>query len=412
MSKDIIKKPATGLSKWLAKETLGNWIYDQLGTLAKSAVMTGLAAVTIRTFSAIPLDVWLIIGLFLIAVLVFAFDRVARRRGWLPFPVIGPEETPEVSTDEATGKMNTPDADLHAQCKNTIRLLQEDLAMHSDRADTNESLFKAFKEKYGLAVWIADYQAPEIGKFVEVVRVCTHDPKLDDPMPTIQWTILLKNRSVHRISLDGDVGPLFFEGHKLTEHKDVLENKVMGLYPDRDGSIVFEQRLSPSEVNLLKSSPNGKFEFDKVMLSVKGSDAEHVTSHRVVIFSRFRATLGRCSDERSQAAEELSTVVDSLRTQLVEAKSNSAGEKIAERKALIASWRASVAKAYRDYQDSGWSFTGLLATQDDYLSLTPNLSPDVKAAIEDAKHPDYDDVRRLVHILAEDIARIEREWGL
>src|SRR6185369_6743798 len=139
-----------------------------------------------------------------------------------------------------------------------------------------EDALKAHKEEYAMAIKVANYQAPELGKFVEVVRVCTHDPKLDDPMPTIKWAILLKNRSVHRISLDGDVGPLFFEGHKLTEHKDLLENKVMGLYPDRDGSIVFEQRLSMPEVNLLKSSPNGKFEFDKVMLYVKGSDAERV----------------------------------------------------------------------------------------------------------------------------------------
>ena len=145
------------------------------------------------------------------------------------------------------------------------------------------------------------------------------------------------------------------------------------------------------------------------MLYVKGSDAEHVTSHRVVIFSRFRA---RCSDERTQAAEELAAEVDSLKTKLREARLNLGHEKTAERKALIASWRASIAKAYRDYQDSGWSFTGLLATQDNYLSLTPNLSPEAKTAIEDAPHPEYDDVRRLVDILAEDIARIEREWGL
>jgi len=213
---------------------------------------------------------------------------------------------------ETVENTNATDVDLHAQCKNTIRLLQEDLAVHSARADTSKAIFDSFEQKHKVAIRVAADQASRIGEFVEVLRVCTHDPKLDDPMPTIKWSILLINRSVHRISVDGDVGPLFFEGHKLTEHKDILENKVRGLWPGRDGSIVFEQRLSTPEVNLLRITPNGKFEFDKVMLYVKGSDAEHVTSHRVVIFSRFRATLGKCSDERSQAVEELSAEMVSL----------------------------------------------------------------------------------------------------
>lgn len=291
-------------------------------------------------------------------------------------------------------------ADVHAQCKNTIRLLQDDLAVHSGRADTNESIFKRFEEKYKIAIRIADHQASEIGKFVEVVQVCTHDPKLEDPLPTIQWTIKLKNRSVHRISLDGDVGPLFFEGHKLTEHKEILENKIMGLYPDRQGGITFEQRLSALEVNLLKSSPNGKFEFDKVILHVKGSDAEHVTSHRVVIFSRFRAALCRCSDERSQAVEEL----------LLETER----EKIPERKALIASWRAAISKALHDYRigGSGYTFPVLLEFDESYVSLIGYLSDEARASLQAARDGEGADVSRLLEILAKEIARIERESGL
>jgi hypothetical protein len=193
----------------------------------------------------------------------------------------------------------------------------ESESKHATRATVHENALKEFRKDYAIPLAVADNQKAEIGRFLEVVRVCTHDPKLDDPMPTIKWAILFKNRSVHRISLDREVGPLFFEGHKLTEHKDILENKVVGLYPDREGSILFEQRLSTPEVNLLKSLPAGKFEFDKVKLYAKRSsaDAEHVPPDRVVIFSRFRATLGRCSDEKSQAVEELEAEMARLRTE-------------------------------------------------------------------------------------------------
>jgi hypothetical protein len=201
----------------------------------------------------------------------------------------------------------------------------------------------------------------------------------------------------------------------LTEHKDLLENKVMGLRPDRDGSIVFEQRLSTPEVKLLKSLPNGKFEFDKVKLYVKryGSNAEQVTPDRVVIFSRFRATLGRCSDEKSQAVEELSAEVDSLRAQLIEAQSNSAGEKLAERKALIASWRSLVETANREYwsvSGDGYPFNTILEMQEGYLTLLPHLSKQTWAALfnKDANTNNSD----LLQMLAQDIAKVEREWGL
>ena len=83
MSKEIIKKPASEVSKWFAKETIGNFIYDQLNLLWRSALMTGVVAFCIRLFSGIPLDVWLIVALFIAALAVFVLDRVARRRGWV-----------------------------------------------------------------------------------------------------------------------------------------------------------------------------------------------------------------------------------------------------------------------------------------------------------------------------------------
>jgi hypothetical protein len=415
VSRDIIKKPATNVSKWFAKETVGNFIYDQIGLLWRSAIMTAVVTGALRLFSGIPLDVWLIIALFIGALSVFILDRVARRRGWVTALSEGRSSNPleAGASPETSASGGVSPIDIHAECEKKIERSRKSEEAHATRAKVHENELKTFRKEYFVPLAVADNQKAEIGKYLEVLRVCTLDLKLDAPMPTIKWAILFKNRSVHRISLDSEVGPLFFEGHKLTEHKDLLENKVMGLYPDREGSITFEQRLSAPEVKLIKSLPDGKFEFDKVMLYARrsSSDAEHVPPDRVVIFSRFRATLGRCSDERTQSTEPLEAEIENLKQQLQQTKKFDS-EKAAERKALIASWRASVAKVYREYHDSGYSFTGLLATQDEYLSLLPNLLPETKTAIEDAAQGDYMDVRRLVAVLAEDIARIEQEWGL
>ena len=189
----------------------------------------------------------------------------------------------------------------------------------------------------------------------------------------------------------------------------------MGLYPGGEGSIVFEQRLSTPEVNLIKSLPNGKFEFDKVMLYARRSspDAEHVPPDRVVIFSRFRATLGRCSDEKSQANEELSAEVGSLKAQLREARLNFDRDKMAERKTLIASWRTLVETANREYwsvSSGDYRFGTILEMQEGYLTLLPHLSKQTWAALFN-KEADTNN-SDLLQMLAQDIAKVEQEWGL
>jgi hypothetical protein len=173
------------------------------------------------------------------------------------------------------------------------------------------------KTQYGSAMEIADYQAAEIADYVEIVRTCTYEAKLDASMPTIKWGLALKNKSLFKISIDGEIGPLFFEGHDLAEIKKIKENEIQDLWPEKTGQIVFEQRLSHPEVNLIEHTPDGNFEFDKVVIRIKGGTGfDHIVSRRVIIPPEFRATLGKCSDSKSQATKEIVAERDALQERI------------------------------------------------------------------------------------------------
>ena len=105
--------------------------------------------------------------------------------------------------------------EVHAECEKKIARLRESEEKHATRATVHENALKTFKKEYAVPIAVADNQKAEIGKCLEVLRVCTHDPKLDDPMPTIKWAILFKNRSVHRISLEQRGWASVFRGSQI-----------------------------------------------------------------------------------------------------------------------------------------------------------------------------------------------------
>lgn len=205
---------------------------------------------------------------------------------------------------------------LHADCDKKIAQLADDARANFARADLRDEEMTRLKAKYDAAIELADYQAAKLGDFVEVIRVCVHDANLDDAMPTLKWGILLKNRSMFRITLDGDVGSLFFEDQRLTAEKEIISNELQGLWPDREGSISFTQRLTDAEAGLIRRVPNGKFQFDKLRIRVKGGPgADHVKSSGVLIFPEFRTKLGKCSDKETQSTEPLQARIDELTLQ-------------------------------------------------------------------------------------------------
>ena len=379
----LIKRVASGLrsvmpnAAWDVIKAVGKWAYNNPGTLAVIiGAISSAMAYLINRVRGLPPDLIGVLAVFGFAVLVTLI-------GYLIGRVKDKRAAPE----------------------------KDQISKKSAESDLVESP----KCQYDLIHRIADHQAKNIRDFVTVSRVGVWDDELNNAVPTIKWGFMIKNNSILTVSFIEAKNNVFFETTELAEKRFEDHNEAEQLGYGRQGSVVFKQRLSPLEAQHIRNTPEGKFRFNRLEIKVANPNSFPVIEPQEIrIGDDLETTLNVLAYKETEGMKRLKDEIYSLRQQLEEQTSNvaSGGKQTEERKALIASWRASVAKVYREYHESGYSFTGLLATQDDYMSLTPNLSPETKTAIEDATPGDYTDVRRLVNILAEDIARIEREWGL
>lgn len=96
-STNLIKKPV----KWFALETIGNGLYDLIGLLWRSAIMTTALTIVVRFASAIPPDVRLIVGLFIVALVFLTLQLVIDRwrKRTRPVSEISEGETALVEAD-------------------------------------------------------------------------------------------------------------------------------------------------------------------------------------------------------------------------------------------------------------------------------------------------------------------------
>lgn len=170
---------------------------------------------------------------------------------------------------------------------------------------------------------LANTQARAIRDFVEVVRVGTWNTDIDDALPRIKWGVLVNNRSVFPVGLDGEVvGDLFFQGHRLAEKKLISSNELSNLGPGQQGQLVFEQRLSGPEVALIKNSPEGRFQFHDLRIKIKSNRQEpNVESQQLLISSELHPKLGEMRDKDSRERDGLKSRIDLLQSQLEEAVS-------------------------------------------------------------------------------------------
>jgi len=121
---------------------------------------------------------------------------------------------------------------------------------------------------YELVHRIADHQAKNIRDFVHVSRVGIWEDKLNDAIPTIKWGLYIKNDSILTVSIVEIRNNVFFEKAELAERRFEDHNEVEQLQYGRDGSIIFKQRLSPIEAQHIRSTPNGKFRFNRLKIKV------------------------------------------------------------------------------------------------------------------------------------------------
>jgi hypothetical protein len=166
---------------------------------------------------------------------------------------------------------------------------------------------------------IAEHQARNIRDFVSVSRVGVWKHKLQDPVPTIRWGFMVKNNSIFPISLVEVRNNILFEETELAERRFDSTNEVDRLPPWREGSVVFEQRLSGPESQHLKSSPDGKFRFSNLVIMV-GNKKTHpvVEPQQLSIGNDLETTLDRITYQETEGTRSLRKERDYLKSRLKE----------------------------------------------------------------------------------------------
>lgn len=172
---------------------------------------------------------------------------------------------------------------------------------------------------YELVHRIADHQAKVIRDFVSVSRVAVWEHKLKDSVPTIKWGFMIKNDSIFPISLFEVRNNLFFEDTELAERRFESTNEVQQLPQWREGSVVFEQRLSGPEAQHIRSMPDGKFHFTNLVIKVGNPDSFPVVEPQALeIGNDLVTTLGRITYKETEGMKKLKDEITRLKHQVEE----------------------------------------------------------------------------------------------
>jgi len=129
---------------------------------------------------------------------------------------------------------------------------------------------------------VADTQAQHIDHYVILKKIVTGDQQLTADVPSIVFSIEVRNESIFDISIDMDVenGYVYFAYQLLAERK-ILRYKGENIPPRSTGTITFEQRLSTTEAALIFKNlddANINFHFDRLIIYISGgTDYPQVT---------------------------------------------------------------------------------------------------------------------------------------
>jgi len=260
-SKDLIKRPA----KWFALETFGNGIYDLIGLFWRSAIMTTALALVVRFASAIPPDVRLIAGMFMVALVFLTLQLVIHRwRKRVRRVIEVSENKTPVTEDEKSIEALTAKIEGSNQ---QIRKLESS-------ADTLQRCISSRDAELAQYAWLhdmADIQAQDIVSYVvvEQVRFCYHD--LTAPIPFIIFGVDIHNKSVFDVTIENTIeGYIELAGERLLGDKELIHNPKIS--PSGKESLTIKQRLSSVEIGLVSRCENDElgafYYFDKVVIRV------------------------------------------------------------------------------------------------------------------------------------------------
>jgi hypothetical protein len=168
---------------------------------------------------------------------------------------------------------------------------------------------------------VADHQATHISDFVTVSRVGVWEHKLDEPVPAIKWGFKIKNKSIFPIRLVGVSNNISFEKTELAEKRFDYLNEAEYIEYWREGSITFEQRLSGTEAQYIKNTPEGKFRFNRLIIRVGNPNSFPVIEpQELMIGDDLETTLNKVTYKETEGMVSLRKERDCLKGELEKAK--------------------------------------------------------------------------------------------
>lgn len=140
---------------------------------------------------------------------------------------------------------------------------------------------------------LADRQAAEIARHVELERPRAYNVKLTDSIPSINFKFPIRNYSVLPISIDEKIsGKIYLDGKELAEPiivrhfgQDIGFRELNGL--------AIEQRLTRTEANHILAE-GGRFDFSDLVIIIKGgTQAPTIRSQPLTILERNALVLNK-----------------------------------------------------------------------------------------------------------------------
>ncbi len=287
-----------GALRWFYKETFGNWVYDQLGVLGRSAVMTTTFALVVRFVTTIPVDLLLIGALFVAALVFFSLQRLLNKRRNAQ-PVSAVIESPTIDVDRKIEKAKEA---LNAHHQSEIKALKKELGDaredYAEEIEGRKSAFATLESKYATLLqqnkglhaqlakqsWmynIAGKQAEQIDRHVILDRIQRADARLHDAdgWPFIRFHFYILNKSVFDITVELDNGAkdsyIVFKDEGLRPERFLgIPNNQLHISHFTEGCLTIEQQLSAPQAHFLNRSTgqdDAIFYFDRLVINIRGS---------------------------------------------------------------------------------------------------------------------------------------------
>jgi hypothetical protein len=284
--------PMSDLTKALFSDIRPSLVYDIIKYLVLGAIALLVAAFT-YIFSFVlgyPPNI-IVAGMvgafaFLLMIIALAVARYTRTKELSALPA--PPQTLSKATNNE-GKM----LDYVQQIKNLTT--ERDQYREASARFQNESVeLRKTVEKHGCLDSrlheIADAQAAKISDAIEVIGVRVWSFELNSALPTIKCGVLWKNTSMFVLSIGEEVtGDLYFNRHRLVERK-ITRVITSEWKPGSEGEIIFDQRLSRPEADLITSQMEGRFDFTALVFEIRSTDSR-VQPQELRVSGSFRPRL-------------------------------------------------------------------------------------------------------------------------